>query len=100
MPTITWSKPSIPDAPSFARLGDYHIVGYVTRTAHERETWLAQVLPKGNDYRGLYCYARSEARAKYFVERWLAHHMPDTSGWRRPGKMPHEGDPKLTPGKS
>jgi hypothetical protein len=86
---VAWSTPSVPSAPSFASI-DGTIVGYVTETA-EPGLWLAKVLPKGPAEQGHHCYAGSEARGRSFVERWLKYHAPDTSGWTRRKRMPHEG---------
>jgi len=77
---IHWTKPTVPGAPSFAEI-DGALVGYVTETAFEDGRWLAQVLPRGNSEPGYYCYAGSEARARYFVESWLKYHAPDTTEW-------------------
>jgi hypothetical protein len=81
---ITWTRPAVQGAPTFAEI-DRAIVGFVTTTAFPDGRWRAEVLPHGPGVEGLTGYAGTEARAKSFVEAWLKHHAPDTTGWRKIG---------------
>lgn len=70
---IVWETNGI--GPWFAYAGGVD-VGAASTTAREG-VWLSQVRT-GPEWRDrLHCYATSERRAKYFVERWLKHHMVD-----------------------
>jgi len=91
---IDWKKPSVEGAAWFAQVGGVN-VGYVTQTAFEDGRWKSAVMPWVD--RELDCYAGSEAQARYFVERYLSHHMPDVQAlaaarkaWRGEGPLPRK----------
>jgi hypothetical protein len=91
---IDWREPTVAGAAWFAQVKGVD-VGYVTRTAFPDGRWRAVVVPWAD--RDLSCYAASEDQARYFVERYLSHHMPDIEAlaaarkaWRDSGPLPRK----------
>lgn len=56
------------------------MVANVNRTAFEDGRWKVEIYSKGLKREGLYAYAKTEARAKEFAERWLVRRL--AAGWR------------------
>jgi len=73
---IDWRAPTVAGAAWFAQVKGVE-VGYVTKTVFPYGRWRAAVMPWVG--RELSCYAASEDQARYFVERYLSHHMPDVA---------------------
>lgn len=56
---LSLGAPAVPSAPSFAEVG-HDIVGYVTRTAHASETWVACMVRSYTDMARFSAYRRTQ----------------------------------------
>lgn len=88
---VYWKPPALKGAPSFAYWGEA-VFGYVTQTAHRDGRWLIKVYPRGqDDGKAMKAYAKTEAQAKKFVERWAEHNHQRIAPPKGRQIMPHEG---------
>jgi hypothetical protein len=88
------AKPSCPGAPSFAEW-DGATFALVRRMPGD--CWRAGLFPDGRSERSMDVLAGSEARARWFVERWTAHHWRAIRTQSPRAVMPHEGLPPRKP---
>ncbi len=96
MPVI-WKSPSIPGAATFAEWNGATFA-LIRKMADGR--WRIGVFPDGESMHAVDAMVATEALARKFVERWAEVNHQRIAPAKGRHRMPHEGDPKLTPGKS